>query len=332
MLLLTNTAHVFRVVTDAAIAINVFANYVDKSGVNTFTPGNQATSINTATTTTVVSAPGASTQRNVKELSIQNTSTTTALGVIVEFYDGINAYKIYKAIIGPSGQLSYEDQSGWTLITPGGSVTQQVFSVAGAGTYTTPAGVRAIKVECIGGGGAGGGCTTAATNSAAGGGGGSGAYAQKIIAAPAASYAYTVGAAGAAASGANGGAGGDTSFDTTTVVAKGGSGGNVDGVTTIHIGGLGGLGGLASASAGDFTANGGPGQFGLALAAAQSVSGNGGDSTFGGSALAVRNATSAGTAATSGGGGGSGSTIISGGASNAGGAGSPGLIIVTEYR
>lgn len=320
-----------RIVTDAAITVDVVASYIDKA-TTTYTPAPQATAITTATTTTIISAPAASTQRKVTAVSIRNKHATTAVNVTVQFFNG-TAYEVIKRALVAGDSLLYNDNDGWELFGAGALNSHQVFTAAGAGTYTTPAGVRAIKVECVGGGGAGGGCGTAATNSAGAGGGGSGAYAVSIIANPAASYGYVVGAGGTpgAAGANNGGAGVDTTFNTTTIVAKGGSGGLADTVTTLHAGGLGGAGGLASTSTGDFKSNGTPGGTGMSFAAAQAASGAGGSSVYGGGAVSAKNATGAGVAGTSGGGG-SGATIISGGANQAGGAGGAGLILVTEYR
>ena len=74
--------------------------------------------------------------------------------------------------------------------------TRQVFTTAGSGTYTTPAGCTAIIVEVVGAGGGGGGAEGNATQASAGTGGGSGSYCSKLIAGPAATYAYTVGTGG----------------------------------------------------------------------------------------------------------------------------------------
>lgn len=334
MQLLTGTAHVFRVVTGSAVTVDVFASYIDKNG-STFTPGNQATAITTAATTDVVAAPGASTQRNLKSCSIRNKHASSSNVVTVQFFNGTTAFEIISETLAAGTELLYEDGQGWTVNTTGSLVSHQVFATAASGTYTTPAGVRAIKVECIAGGGAGGGCATAATNSGAGGGGGGGAYAASIIVAPAASYGYTVGAGGTpgAAGANNGGAGANTTFNTTTVVAAAGAGGLADTVTTIHAGGNGGAGGTVAGSTGDAKYAGSAGQPGTALAAAQALSGGGGASPIGGgAAVAVKNTTGGGVAGGSAGGGGSGGCIISGGANQAGGAGGAGLIIVTEYR
>lgn len=112
------------------------------------------------------------------------------------------------------------------------ALTRQIFT-SGTGTYTTPAGVKAILVELLGGGGTGGQAQTSSNAAyAAGSGGNGGTYASKLIINPVATYAYAVGAGGAALAG--GGTltsnnGGDTTFGSTIVVAKGGTGGTVDG-------------------------------------------------------------------------------------------------------
>ena len=68
MLLLNSTSDILRLITGAAAStIDVHASYVDLNGT-TVTAGRKNTRITTATTTTVVAAPGASTARNVKSL------------------------------------------------------------------------------------------------------------------------------------------------------------------------------------------------------------------------------------------------------------------------
>ena len=72
MLILASTSDIVRVVTAQAAQIEVHASYVDWNG-SAVTPGRTNTPhITTATTTTVVAAPGASVQRNVKHLNITN--------------------------------------------------------------------------------------------------------------------------------------------------------------------------------------------------------------------------------------------------------------------
>ena len=83
MLLLTSTSDIIRVVTGSAVAtITVHADWVDNAS-GTITPGRTNTAITTATTTTVVAAPAASTQRNVKGLSVTNNHASSSNVVTV---------------------------------------------------------------------------------------------------------------------------------------------------------------------------------------------------------------------------------------------------------
>ena len=124
--------------------------------------------------------------------------------------------------------------------------TIQVFS-SGSGTYTTPAGCKAILVKCWGGGGSGGGGNG---SNARGTGGGGGGFCQKLIASPSATYSYAVGAGGAAVGQATAGnAGGNTTFSTLT--ANGGLAGTA--ATGQALGGPSG----GAASGGDLNITGG---------------------------------------------------------------------------
>lgn len=212
-------------------------------------------------------------------------------------------------------------------------LSRTIISATGAGTYTVPAGVRAILVECIAGGGAGGSSASLAVSASAGGGGGGGAYSNKFITSLATSYSYSVGTGGTASAAGNnaGGNGNDTTFDTTTVVAKGGTGGNGGGAgTTTPLFVLGGLGGLASGGAGDVKLDGSPGETAYMPSGTVGCSGAGGNSFYGAGALA-RIAQAAGVTGNLFGGGGSGGLSLNGGAATQGGAGAAGFIIINEY-
>lgn len=92
-------------------------------------------------------------------------------------------------------------------------------------SWTKPAGVTQVKVECWGGGGSGGGATVNGTGGSGGGGGG---YARSEFIYPSAqqSISYSIGAGGTGGTG-NGTAGGDTTWDTSVVIARGGGAGLV---------------------------------------------------------------------------------------------------------
>lgn len=106
---------------------------------------------------------------------------------------------------------------------------------SGSGTYTVPAGVRAINVRMAGGGGGGGyaRATTTSGAKAAGGGGQGGHFVEFWLTGLSASYSYGVGAAGAGGIGSSSTAstsGGNTTFGTFT--ANGGARGTDVQVTT----------------------------------------------------------------------------------------------------
>ncbi|MBN2487337.1 MAG: hypothetical protein JXB34_15285 [Bacteroidales bacterium] len=120
------------------------------------------------------------------------------------------------------------------------------------GTFTVPAGVTSITVECWGGGGAGGG--TNSNNARGGGGGAGGAYARSVLSVvPGTSYTVTVG--GQRNGVANNGQQGNPSWFGTaaTVYAEGGAGGAAP-----NNGRAGGIGSAAS-SIGDVVFAGGDG-------------------------------------------------------------------------
>lgn len=88
MLLLTSTSDILRVVTGSAVStITVHASWVDNAS-GTITPGRTNTNITTATTTTIVASPGASTQRNVKTVAITNNNASSSTQVTVQHFDG----------------------------------------------------------------------------------------------------------------------------------------------------------------------------------------------------------------------------------------------------
>lgn len=163
-------------------------------------------------------------------------------------------------------------------------------------TWTAPAGVTSIQVECVGGGGGGG------NSNSGGGGGGGAAYARRnsITVTPGMMYTYTIGSGGASV-GNNATNGGTTTFTGNSGVqcsAAGGSGASV---------GNGGSGGSAAASTGDITFNGGNG----ATASANMYSGGGGGSGGGSSAGTAAVNYHGSSAVTGGGPGGDGSIFMS---------------------
>lgn len=220
--------------------------------------------------------------------------------------------------------------------------TSQTFT--SNGTYTVPAGVTQLVVECWGGGGAGGGATG---NPAAGGGGGGGAYVKSTVnVTPGTTYTVTVGGIKTATttSSAATNKGNPSWFgSTSTIFAEGGNGGAP--ATSNNSNGAGGTGTTAAsigtlryaggnAAAGNFNNNtlggaggGGAGSTGVGGNAAAGVGGTGTTLNGGNGANGVANSTP-GAAGASYGGGGSGGKARNN-TDRAGGSGAGGLVIVT---
>lgn len=200
--------------------------------------------------------------------------------------------------------------------------SMQVFTTPGANTYTLPASITAILVECIGGGGGGGGSGGASNNNSSGGGGSGGGYASVLIINPAASYPYVVGAVGTQGSnaGGNGGNGGLSSFGSGPTLCS--AAGGLGGAGVNAAGALGAPGAAVAATIGAILvqSQGGGAGGGGSTGIGGSAGGRGGGG--GASVVAPGDGASGGQ-----GGGGSGG----GGATHLGGQGGAGLVIVTEF-
>jgi hypothetical protein len=188
--------------------------------------------------------------------------------------------------------------------------TSQIFTASG--TYTVPAGITSVTVECWGGGGSGGGSSN---GSNAAGGGGGGAYSKSTLAVtPGGAYTVTVGTGALGVVGMSGAAGGDTWFGTSgTILAKGGNGGTAGGS-----GSTGGAGGLSTSSIGTTKYSGGNG--GNGFTGGDGAGGGGGSSGGyssvggnGGAGITLNTGGTAGVAPSGGGSGGTGGATASNG-------------------
>ena len=111
MLLLTSTSDLVRVTTSAVCDIEVHASYVDNAA-GTITPGRTNTAISTATTTTVVASPSASTQRNVKALQITNNAATSVF-VEVLHTDGTTPVELIGVTLLGGEGLGLREDGSW---------------------------------------------------------------------------------------------------------------------------------------------------------------------------------------------------------------------------
>lgn len=316
MLLATTSAKIEFVLGEnhSTNQIPGFAAWFDSAS----TPAASSAGANSNDTTqvTLVAPPGASTIRQINEMTICNTDTINHT-VTVRFNDGTNTFILQKVTLPVGYTLVYSKQFGWNITSPALAVipTRQVLNSGTA--YTTPSGVRQLRIRMVGGGGGGAGSGTAGGTSA--GAGGTTSF-NSINA--------NGGAAGSWATG-QGALGGASGTGSASVRIAGGGGAGIAGVN----GEGGGKGGGSAFGDGPATGT----SFGT-LGAGVGGSGasmGGGTGNFGGSGggageyveLLINNPAASytyaiGAAGTAGGAG-------SGG--NAGSAGGAGLIIVDEF-
>lgn len=112
MILLASTSDLVRVITSAAINTDVHASWVDLNG-STVTPGRTNTLITTATTTTIVGSPAASTYRTVKTITIRNRHASTAQDVTVVHSDGTSIPELIKITLAAGECLHYHEAAGF---------------------------------------------------------------------------------------------------------------------------------------------------------------------------------------------------------------------------
>lgn len=110
-----------EVVTSAAVTVDVVASYMDASTadppvVKGSTSGTQPTAITTATTTTVVSAPAASTLRNVKGMTIRNKHASTACDITVQLDRSASNYEKFKVTLLAGETLEYVEGVGFFVV------------------------------------------------------------------------------------------------------------------------------------------------------------------------------------------------------------------------
>lgn len=203
-----------------------------------------------------------------------------------------------------------------------------------AGTYNPPAGCTKIRVQLQAAGGGGGYGKSTAGNAAVGGGGGGGQWADKIIAPPAASYAYSLGAngkGGIASSSTAATAANNSTFGSGPAILTcgGGGGGGSSSATTVSGGSTFGGNGGTGASGGDLSVAGGRGGYGIVFSGSIAFSGAGGDALLGAGSFGAGDGSSpiAGSGYGAGGTGG----VRTNGAQSDGADGARAVLIIDEY-
>lgn len=120
MILLTATNHSLQLITSTSQAVDWVSSYVDM-GASSFAPDSAQGTLSAATTTTVVAAPAASTQRQVKMLTVANRGTATQVVQLVKTVGG-SSYELTPPIsLKPDEALHYVEGVGFTTFLSSGA-------------------------------------------------------------------------------------------------------------------------------------------------------------------------------------------------------------------
>ncbi len=127
MLILSTTTDSLEVVLAGAIITNQLdctASFREIT-TTTFDPITSDTSTNGTTAVTLVSAPSASTQRVIDEISIFNNDTASAT-VTVRYNRNSTFRRQFQATLAPNEKLQYTDKNGWVVYATSGALKQSI--------------------------------------------------------------------------------------------------------------------------------------------------------------------------------------------------------------
>jgi hypothetical protein len=116
MIILGSATDLLQLITDAAVAVDIHASWVDTvTATGAISPSRTNTAVSTAATTTIVASPAAGAQRNVKTLHVRNKGVS-ACGVTVQHTTGAVISQLYKATLNAGGALQMTDQGGFVVL------------------------------------------------------------------------------------------------------------------------------------------------------------------------------------------------------------------------
>lgn len=119
MIYLALTTDKLALVTTSTATLDVQANFIDASVTTGVVSGigKQNTAIATATTTDVLAAPGASTARTLKQMTVRNKSATLPNDVTVIFNQNGTLFEIHKVTLNTGDTLEYIEGVGFFTLT-----------------------------------------------------------------------------------------------------------------------------------------------------------------------------------------------------------------------
>lgn len=119
---LVDTDDTLRVVTASGVStIHMYAAWADLT-TTALTPGASDAQVTTATTTVLVAAPAASTQRQIKGLSIRNSHGSSSNLITVQFFDGATATELIAYTLLAGETLQWGEDENFSVIDASGQV------------------------------------------------------------------------------------------------------------------------------------------------------------------------------------------------------------------
>lgn len=116
MILLEATTNTLEIKTSTAANIDYSVSWVDVIATTSATPGTSQGKITSATSTVAVTAPAASTTRQIKNVSIRNTHASLANTIqVVRDVSATEYILTSDAVLQPGEVLTYEDGVGWSI-------------------------------------------------------------------------------------------------------------------------------------------------------------------------------------------------------------------------
>ncbi len=121
MIILASTSDILRVVTSSTANLDVHATWMEWQSAAAYpTPGRTNTAISSATTTTIVAAPGASTFRTLKTVVLANRHASTSQTVTVQHFDGTTSAQLFSVTLPAGWSLQYNEGRGWAVYDSNG--------------------------------------------------------------------------------------------------------------------------------------------------------------------------------------------------------------------
>jgi hypothetical protein len=141
-LILDATNKSLELITSNAVSIDWTSSWVDVT-TSSYTPSGSEGNISIATTSAIVPAPGANTQRGVKSISIYNKGSSAQTITLVKDVGGTE-YTQFKTTLSPQENLQFSDNDGFVIFDSFGRIkTSSPIEV-------TPSGSRSIYYYKVG--------------------------------------------------------------------------------------------------------------------------------------------------------------------------------------